>query len=61
SRAISLLVEDKELKRRQECQAFAPPTAERGYRKLFLDSVLGADEGADFYFLRPTSTVTIPR
>jgi dihydroxy-acid dehydratase len=60
-RAISLLVEDKELKRRQECQAFAPPTAERGYRKLFLDAVLGADEGADFHFLRPPNTETIPR
>ncbi|MFM8630447.1 MAG: dihydroxy-acid dehydratase, partial [Betaproteobacteria bacterium] len=61
SRTISLLVEDKELKHRRESQVFTPPTAARGYRKLFLDAVLGADEGADFHFLRPPSTVTIPR
>jgi dihydroxy-acid dehydratase len=60
-RAISLLVDEKELGRRRDAQPFTPPTAERGYRKLFLDAVMGADEGADFYFLRPPSTVTIPR
>ena len=30
-----------------------PPAAERGYLKLFLDSVTQADEGVDFDFLRP--------
>ena len=29
------------------------PTAERGYRKLFLQQVMQADKGADFEFLRP--------
>jgi dihydroxy-acid dehydratase len=28
------------------------PTASRGYRKLYLESVLQADQGADFDFLR---------
>ena len=28
------------------------PTAERGYRKLFLQTVTQADEGADFDFLQ---------
>jgi dihydroxy-acid dehydratase len=60
-RAISLLVDEKELNRRRDAQPLTPPTAERGYRKLFLDAVLGADEGADFHFLRPPSNVTIPR
>jgi dihydroxy-acid dehydratase len=31
----------------------AAPTADRGYRRLFLDAVLQADEGVDFDFLRP--------
>jgi dihydroxy-acid dehydratase len=30
------------------------PTAERGYRKLFLDTVTQADKGVDFDFLRAT-------
>ncbi len=60
-RSIALLVDDETLNRRRATQPNTPPTAERGYRKLFLDAVLGADEGADFHFLRPPSTVTIPR
>ena len=52
NREISLLVSDAELERRAlECPV-TPPTAARGYRKLFLQSVTQADQGVDFDFLR---------
>jgi dihydroxy-acid dehydratase len=51
-REISLLVADDELARRAQQQPVAPPSAERGYRKLFLSSVTQADQGVDFDFLR---------
>jgi dihydroxy-acid dehydratase len=41
------------LARRQETQCVATSTAQRDYDKLFLDSVLQADKGADFDFLMP--------
>jgi dihydroxy-acid dehydratase len=52
---IDLLVEENELARRRadderKRAAFAPP--KRGYAKLYHDSVLQADEGCDFNFLR---------
>ena len=38
-----------------------PPSAERGYRKLFLRPVTQADEGCDFDFLRAAErTGTVP-
>ena len=40
----------------------APPTAERGYRKLFLQTVTQADQGVDFDFLRAAKMVgRVPR
>jgi dihydroxy-acid dehydratase len=51
-REISLLVSDEELDRRRREQPVTPPTAERGYKKLFLDTVTQADKGVDFDFLR---------
>jgi dihydroxy-acid dehydratase len=33
------------------------PTAERGYKKLFLDTVMQADKGVDFDFLRAPKIV----
>jgi dihydroxy-acid dehydratase len=54
-RRIDLLVEAAELARRRA--AWVPPAppagAERGYLKLYLDSVLQADRGCDFGFLVP--------
>jgi dihydroxy-acid dehydratase len=47
-----LKVSDEELARRFAESPVVPPTAERGYRKLFLQSVLQADQGVDFDFLR---------
>jgi dihydroxy-acid dehydratase len=55
-REISLLVSDEELARRAKSNPVTPPSAERGYRKLFLDTVTQADKGVDFDFLRPAQT-----
>jgi dihydroxy-acid dehydratase len=57
AREIALLVSDEELARRAEASPVVPPTAERGYRKLFLETVTQADQGADFGFLRAARTV----
>jgi len=61
-REITLKVSDEELARRAAEQPVLPPSADRGYRKLFLQHVLQADQGADFDFLRAARTVgTVPR
>jgi dihydroxy-acid dehydratase len=52
NREITLLVPDEELARRVRETPVVPPTAERGYRKLFLQTVTQADQGVDFDFLR---------
>ncbi len=50
-RRLDLLVEPEEIERRlASCQASSPPA--RGYRRLFHQHVLQADEGCDFDFLR---------
>jgi dihydroxy-acid dehydratase len=61
-REISLLVSDEELSRRMKEHPVVEPTAERGYLKLFLQTVTQADQGVDFDFLRaPAVTGKIPR
>lgn len=52
SREISLLVSESEMERRRSAMPIVPPTADRGYKKLFLQSVTQADKGVDFDFLR---------
>lgn len=52
NREISLLVSDEELARRMRENVVTEPTADRGYRKLFLQTVTQADKGVDFDFLR---------
>ncbi len=56
-RRIDVLVDDAELERRRAAwKAPAGPTGgDRGYLKLYLDSVTQADEGCDFNFLIPTA------
>jgi len=62
NREISLLVSDEELKRRARETPIAAPTADRGYRKLFLQTVTQADKGVDFDFMRAAAiTGTVPR
>jgi dihydroxy-acid dehydratase len=61
-REISLLVSDQELALRMKEHPVVEPTAERGYLKLFLQTVTQADQGVDFDFLRaPAVTGKIPR
>ena len=61
NREISLLVSEKELEQRKLDYPLTPPTAERGYRKLYLQAVTQADKGVDFDFLMPPSTSSIPK
>jgi dihydroxy-acid dehydratase len=51
-RRLDLLVDDAELARRRAALDHGNPPPRRGYRKLFFDHVLQADEGCDFDFLR---------
>ncbi|WP_432938431.1 dihydroxy-acid dehydratase [Kribbella sp. CA-253562] len=50
---LDLLVADDELERRRAELPPPPPTPATGYRRLFHEHVLGADEGCDFDFCRP--------
>jgi dihydroxy-acid dehydratase len=56
-RELSLLVSDDELARRARENPVVEPCAERGYRRLFLQSVTQADQGVDFDFLRAPAMV----
>jgi dihydroxy-acid dehydratase len=63
ARRLELLVDEAELATRRN--AWRPRDAaegdERGYRRLFLDTVQQADRGCDFEFLAPKVTMRIPR
>ena len=54
-RELQLLVSADELARRAAAQPVVEPSADRGYRKLYLQSVTQADQGVDFDFLRPAT------
>ncbi len=61
-RELSLLVSDEVLAQRAQQSPVKVPTAERGYRRLFLEHVLQANEGADFDFLQAAKKVgKVPR
>ena len=61
-RELTLLVSGEELAARAAAAPVVEPTAARGYRKLFLQSVTQADRGADFDFLQPpASGLKVPR
>ncbi len=51
-REISLRVSADELLRRASENPATPPVADRGFLKLFLETVTQADQGVDFGFLR---------
>ena len=62
NREITLLVSDEVLAQRVIDYPVIEPTAERGYRKLFLQTVLQADQGVDFDFLQaPQQVGKVPR
>jgi len=52
ARELSLLVSEDEMARRRKSRPVTEPRAQRGYLKLFLESVTQADKGVDFDFLR---------
>jgi dihydroxyacid dehydratase/phosphogluconate dehydratase len=56
-RTLDMLVEESELARRRD--AWEPParTDERGYRRMYVDHVLQANQGCDLDFLRGSSQV----
>jgi dihydroxy-acid dehydratase len=57
NREISLLISAEELAQRIKDNPITSPTAERGYLKLFLDTVTQADQGVDFDFLRAAKMI----
>lgn len=57
NREISLLISDEELAKRAKENPVIVPTAERGYKKLFLDTVTQANQGVDFDFLRAPNII----
>ena len=62
ARAIDLLISDDELALRRAQNPVVEPTAPRGYRKLFLQTVTQADKGVDFDFLRAEAMhASLPR
>ncbi len=56
-RRLDLLVDEKELNRRRKKQVSeaAVDTPLRGYQKLYVDTVLQADQGCDFDFMLPSA------
>jgi len=56
-RRLDLLVDNRELERRREAWERPERKDERGYRRLYEDHVLQANEGCDFDFLRGRSPV----
>ena len=55
-RRIDLMVADDEIARRRAQLPPPPPPPARGYARLYMDSVLQADQGCDFGFLRATGS-----
>jgi dihydroxy-acid dehydratase len=52
-RRIDLVLDDAEMKRRAAAGKPELERPTRGYAKLYVQEILGADEGCDFAFLRP--------
>ena len=56
NRSLDLLISEEEMQNRlKQLQVRSPPTYHRGYKKLYYDTVLQADGGCDFDFLRDPS------
>ena len=56
NRSLDLLISEEEMQnRRKKLHIKAPPKYHRGYKKLYYDTVLQADGGCDFDFLRDPS------
>ena len=59
-RGLDLLVDEATLTRRRTVLPVHLREAARGYRKLYLDEVLQAEDGADFEFCVPERHETVP-
>ena len=60
-RRLDMLVSEAELDRRRASLRPQPAAFERGYAKLYVEHVLGAERGADFDFLVGTSGSLVAR
>ncbi len=61
ARRLDMLVSEAELDRRRASARQQPAHFERGYAKLYVEHVLGAERGADFDFLVGTSGSLVAR
>lgn len=61
NRRLHLHVSDEELAQRQAAWTAPKPPLDSGYWKLYVDTVLQADEGADLAFLRGKRGAFVPR
>ncbi len=61
NRRLDLLVDAAELERRRMTDTIAPAHYDRGYAKLYVEHVLGAEHGADFDFLVGKSGSAVAR
>lgn len=59
--SLELLVSEEELAKRRASWKPNRPHYERGYARLYIDHVMGADEGADLDFLRGKDTRLVMR
>jgi dihydroxy-acid dehydratase len=59
-RRLDLEVSDATLAERVKAARVRHRTAERGYNRLFLESVQQVEDGCDFNFMRPSITRTVP-
>jgi dihydroxyacid dehydratase/phosphogluconate dehydratase len=57
ARTLDVLLDDAELARRRDAWTAPPRKDVRGYRRLYEDHVLQANEGCDLDFLRGRSPV----
>ncbi len=60
ARRLELLVGEAELRERRAALPEHLQGEARGYRRLWLDEVLQAEDGVDFAFCRPAQTLTLP-
>ena len=60
-RSVSLLVDDAELARRRAAWQPPPQMYDRGYARMYVEHVLGADRGADLDFLVGHSGAAVAR
>jgi L-arabonate dehydrase len=60
-RRLDLLVDQEELEERRQAWTAPPPSAERGWVRLYIDHVLQANQGADLDFLVGASGDGVPR